>query len=1740
MRLYYYIHQVLTSFQHIYQSWLCQILASLRYQISMTCLELISTQLINRLDEPSSRKHAPCIPIRSPVPSIDDWHLLHKAYTTLTDCIQRRDYNEKLTSADVEGEADYTRLTLPTTVRLSDSFKRQYDQWLHHQRITGAGTFDKAFREGLKKVLNERCKPIVLQGSTKRVHCRRKRDIVSDCNFEDMMQSIAETVKLPASSPLIREVTENLVRIIREAQTSDKVLQSSDSRVPIIDLSTSAVSDLLFLFRLFNETDGACPESKYSSRDLQRRVMEYVPLTSVQAELLKQVGRDAQCGKCSLRVSSSSKSRWECVACGRKFCKKCPISSMKVPRIGINVPKPICQDCTKKLVQKDAEDWTAKAQRLMQGKATGSHRAAMACVLMAVHTNEILPLSRLRGLANELIKQGLQEQALVILSILQEQENATDKVKTYLPTLKALQEISKKPGKSWQEKWVLTLLAQQALLTARSLTNIISDSSIDAPILEEKRSELISSITDIEHEKKERYNEMVRSSLCDLEKAWKIRDISEMLNIVTSSEVLNDDALILSNGVEPTIKALDQFLESRQRYVSVMMPDDRCALQFFQGLADICNGQAIKGLESIEKAVWSGHRNKWLSEAAMPIVAATLRAHPSVEGDIHKVGHEMLLRGPSQTLDVNSLLHVLGITQDDLNPSLKSCWPEMSVPGINQGATRKYERTVFQQVQDGKMNCSDAGYALIDFVDSACHPSEAVVCFLNASLWFLKDLRSKKSAKPQQIYALKTMTLHCVKTACVIGLQSLHPGMQLYMARFGLAIISEAVSVSGKSATEEDAELFAELFHTVIQRGHFCPFWRMPIVPICEALLLNILAGRMHTEFMLELQKNPNNGLVSNAEVKYQLYENDLRWTRCVEDKDATRSRAMEALLEAKGLSWSDITDSMCSPLNPRTPDGWLLQQEQLGGNLQFAQLKGFEFNTDSDNPFIKLTAVPESRGAKGLFSTADVHTVLQIPTTDLFPIIFSLDPPSEAQHFHPFQQLRFEPASLERTDLLHTLLMTDYLMKSFSVGSDVSAKPPFMQRDCSEGLLANLPPRLKKVLAPVSERGASRNKTSRFWIQADEIEYNLTQEGSKIKCQIGNVKMVIRTQHQLLDLAGKLHDAEDKDPDSPESKFARDLTENYDEISKYFPMFGRLRELCKLQVLGVILGGVTQDMADKASGKGIRISPQVLRDIQLKTRRENESRLQQMLAEIKQKVGVWPSADDSDVVSAFSQVIRRGVESEYGSRAVNYQVEQEIDRKVKQVLNEKDQHCIDQLTKEFTEKLSGQSYRGNIRQCVRAWLSYGSRDLLNLLLSTMPVPTEQDIKDVFMAESKKRLNAFRRVVQNISTRGVHVPRRTCTWVPAAVKVEEKGDSMRMCYGGVFLAPTLKQTESIPQGRGEMKYDLSRLGSSPTRKFPVHYAPFTAPRGLTIPKSAGVDGSSVACNFPPHLEPIHLRSKTQTVIKVSMQQVQADVLTSSLKNILASVGGGSGALRSSKGHGSGGRGGGGGGGGKSGGGSKGGGGGGGGGDDDDNHRGQLLVLCLSLGSFQRCYELERKKVEKVKRGDICEASKEAKEKTKLLIPDTSALRKTYGQTKFRREANDEGINVSGQDAAHKVALEVLHYILVNVDGDKLTNDDVEKIKVCCARPSNLEMVSVHTNRSVHRRQDIALIDAVKEYFNKQGYVSEATWNSLDRDRLRQFVTELKREGWPPAVSQRVQVLRQIVDPNNHATNLWDL
>ena len=1325
------------------------------------------------------------------------------------------------------------------------------------------------------------------------------------------------------------------------------------------------------------------------------------------------------------------------------------------------------------------------------------------------------------------------------MSVLRKVSHSKDDVKLYLPAVKALRAISGRPGKSWRDRWVLSLVAHHAALLADQAV-ALSDTPIDIPDLAKTRQAAEKSVLDVEAEKEVEYDVMVKSHLRELEKAWMSRDITEMLNIVTTIELIQEDAIIQADVTEPAVKALGIFLNDRRQFMPRMMPDDQCALNFFQGYEHLCRRDSQKGLDFIERAVWSGHHNKWLSETTIPIVISQLSSHPSLENDLAMAGREITKSGPSHQICFSSLLHILGITQEDLNPSLKSCWPELSVPGINQSGTRKYEKTVFQQVQEGKLNYSEAGYALIDFIPSACHSSELAVCFLNASLWFLKDLRTQRAGNLQQVYALKMMTLSCVEQAYYTALRGLHPGMQLYVSRFGLAIAGEAIMAAGKCATSEDSKIVVELYHSVIKKGRFCPFWKMPIVPICEALLLNILTGRLHTEFMFHLQKDPNNGLLEGEEVKYQMYENDLKWLCPVENKDATRERAMEALMATKGLSWSDVSDSMCSVLSPRTPDGWLLQQEHLEGKLPFSTLTGFQFNTDSSDPFIKLTAVPARHPNRGLFSSADVQTVLQIPKEDLFPIIFSLDPPNESQRFHPFQQLRFHPSSLENTDLLHTLLQTDYLMKCFSVGSDVSAKPPFQQRSCSEGLTAKLPPHMKKVLAPVFTRGGCSNKTSRFWIQADEIDFNVTQNGSLIQCRIGAVKMVVRTSPQFPGLDGKLRDIEEDDPDSPESKFARDLTENYDEISKYFPMFGRLRELCKLQILGMILGSVMEDMQNKANGIGITIPARIVQEIQAEARRENESRIQQMLRDIRGNVGVWPAAQDPATVSRFTEMFREEIQSQCNTTWIPREVQREIERMVREKLREKDQNCIDQITRNLTDALRGRRYRGNIRQCVSSWLEYGSQDLKHLLLSAMPVPTENDLREAIIAERKKRLNAFKSVVDNISKSSGRVPRRTCTWVPAALNVEENGDTMRMCYGGVFLAPHLNETAAIPRVRGEMSYNLWGLDS--TRYSPVltHYGHYEAPDGLTTHKDASPTDSPLPHGFLQVSKPIEMKSDSLIVLEISVKQANTHVL-SYLTNALAAVergsrgkvGGGA-----TTGSGRGGRA------GASGGGSRGGGGGGGGddgGDDDGRHKIWVAGALLAAAFLQGPYENTRRKYEKCERHFVPKATEEAQKRASEMLPDTSVLRSKRQQEKFRFEQLQKGKIIDGMHVAHRVGLDLMKHILIQVDGRELTKNNVKVVQDCCNRSENFDLVPAETNKSEHVIIDHALKKAITDCLEGRK-VSAATWATLQQNwsRVREVVAELKGDYWPAVVSQRVQVLRRVINPNDSAQNLWDI
>ena len=567
---------------------------------------------------------------------------------------------------------------------------------------------------------------------------------------------------------------------------------------------------------------------------------------------------------------------------------------------------------------------------------------------------------------------------------------------------------------------------------------------------------------------------------------------------------------------------------------------------------------------------------------------------------------------------------------------------------------------------------------------------------------------------------------------------------------------------------------------------------------------------------------------MTRSELLYQIYENDLRYVCSLEDSAGAQARAMEEMLLEKGCTWEDVAALMTSPLSPRDQEGWLIQQPVLGMSLEFAELKGFAFNLDPECPSIEIIAIPadRSRGRVGLFSMEDVQTVLQLDADELYPIFFSLDSPNANQRFHPFQQFRYGTEKLQKTPLLHTLFETDYLMKSFSVGAEVSSKPPFNQRPCREGLTKRLPPHLLEAIKPVSERGSCLSTIHRFWIQAGELVYDQTQVGSKIQFRLSNLKMKVRSHPLLPGMDGNLQDTEeDDDPDSPEAKFAADLTAHYDEFGLHFPMFARLRELSKLQLLGIVLRSIIDDMKEKAEGKGVEVSRELLTEIQRGEHQHHQTQILDMLRNVGQQVGVWPAAEDRNEVSSMVRTMMNKLPYEVRNQTSYY----DIEPYALKALRTKDSNALSGITDSIMKLCSYRISRNNLERAVCHWLSTRSLssiiELRDLICSALPLSTREDIKRMMIEMHQKKYSSFQQKVLYMTAPPTKINPNPCKWVPAALLKTENSDTVSMCYGGVLIAPKIRSgrvtqfptnAHSVPVQQPRQGYNKRPSPTQPT------------------------------------------------------------------------------------------------------------------------------------------------------------------------------------------------------------------------------------------------------------------------------------------------------------------------------------
>lgn len=212
-------------------------------------------------------------------------------------------------------------------------------------------------------------------------------------------------------------------------------------------------------------------------------------------------------------------------------------------------------------------------------------------------------------------------------------------------------------------------------------------------------------------------------------------------------------------------------------------------------------------------------------------------------------------------------------------------------------------------------------------------------------------------------------------------------------------------------------------------------------------------------------------------------------------------------MIDRDEQGWMRPTRTLPIPANPtidkfRSVDGVEIDEET--GEVSFL-LRAWE---DNDVPYEKLLTI------------YDLNEMLARNVRATF---FSLDPVDPDKPYHPFNLMRFAPSSIYETQLLHTMLLTDYLLKFFTVRQVVQGRPPYDVRPLDQ-LLQNLPGYLRKIIDNFQETQQAASM-HRFWIEAEEVPVASEKEGNIRRIAVGDVKMVVKKHRLMRDMHGHLID---------------------------------------------------------------------------------------------------------------------------------------------------------------------------------------------------------------------------------------------------------------------------------------------------------------------------------------------------------------------------------------------------------------------------------------------------------------------------------------------------------------------------------------------------------------------------------------------------------------------------------------
>ena len=1196
-----------------------------------------------------------------------------------------------------------------------------------------------------------------------------RREVLTDSVVDRLLHAYKNTVEIQTEPYIykarceyheIKIILQNLQTISRHIYSPDERYSSAkvpDERsagdeVPLVDLHNASSYDLKTLLHLFT----GCPVYEEEFSHLLQAVSKFIPHIKIERIPDQRLNQN-HCSKCSNNIYQRF-----CQVCEKIFCETC-IYERKIPQLNLFSPNSVCDTCYQMLDDQDAEKWAEEGLKLIYNKELDSVVVAHGYFTIALCYG-IDASKLLYNISKAFADTQHPEMALKYITTLFENCDDITFIKALLLAGSILKILALQPERNFSEQWTLMKSAESACLEAESIFTTTCNYKLDIPDISRNRNEIMEAMQSLYSDQKDKFY----LDTCNVfHTAWESRNFTELLSVVTSKQ-----SLILYFK-DCFITMLENFLNTKYNFFPNMIDEDVTALSFLQGVLQLLKGESNLAMKKIEEAVWKNYHTKWMQQAAIDLIFALdsnfSLPHKKLGAMMEYLNADYLLSG-----DIKKLSMFVPMSE---SCDLKLCWPNFYLIGVNTKASHKYEQAAIKLFQQGRWNEWDVGLAYLDFIPSCKYSAEFCVCLLTAGLWFLKTLRKVykdttneyvASKEAKEAHVVKEAILKCVRFSLHISHRDLHPGMQLYVSQKAFNLVLTASKFSLSQITEYESNLIAQLLRSICHYSRFCPFWNTPQVSLSEAILLEITSGQLHSKFMISLQHVEQKQLmpISDSELKYQIYENDLCNLCPLEDSADAHLQAMESLLKEKGWSLNDVTDLMVSPLSPRTKSGWLIQQPYLGYPMEYASLEGFQINIDDKNPSIQLFVKLADNKNVGLFSQYDIGEAIALKSS--IPAYFSLDHPNEHLRFHPFQELRYEPGNLRNSYFLHTMFEADYLLKSFSVGVEVSCIPPFKQRPCTDVLIANLPKRLQEILKPMSSRGPAKSNLNRFWIQVDEIIYDEEERNGVTIYKLKQPKLLVRTHPLVYDLDGKLKDStEDEDPNSPMVRFAADISANYDEIGHYFPMFARLKELVKVRFFGHVIGSIIADLKQKSKGLGINISEQVYQEHLKKNNSFHIKRIDDCLNNLKCRC----TSEITDITKLpYSQQT-----SALSALCAN-------------------------VASNLINECQGATY-SNLRSLVELWLgdlsgSFARRfwnyatqkvssqqQLANYMLECL---IHDDIKRNLITESQKKYSCFSRYVSRLE---VHhsTSRSSCKWVPSALLLNSTG--ALTSYGGVMLDP---------------------------------------------------------------------------------------------------------------------------------------------------------------------------------------------------------------------------------------------------------------------------------------------------------------------------------------------------------------